>query len=213
MTCSSIEASLAAFIGAVNYSDSFNLAAATNHSAAHRDSQDGAVAVEQPDSSKSMASPLFDLTRLSTVVGHANTITSTYGVHIISINVVAAVPADKQLMSSLAQGAVAAAEAQKFETVARGRASAAKIEAEGEGQATLIRAKAAAEAEVVRADGAKTAADKIAGSEVAVKFALVDKTGEAIKDKATFFFGADSKDVGGLLVPPLVAAAESTKRR
>ena len=50
---------------------------------------------------------------------------------IISINVVAAVPADKSLMVSLAQGAVAAAEAQKFETVAAGKAAAAKIEAKG----------------------------------------------------------------------------------
>jgi hypothetical protein len=61
---------------------------------------------------------------IQTCVAHANEITSTYGVTIISINVVAAVPAAKELQSSLAQGAVAAAEAQKFETVARGKAAA-----------------------------------------------------------------------------------------
>merc|ERR1719265_2079402 len=94
------------------------------------------------------SSPLFDFVRMKTCLDHANAVTSTYGVRILSINVVSAVPADKQLMVSLAQGAVAAAEAQKFETVASGRAAAAKIEAKG-----------FAEAEVMRSEGHKAAAD------------------------------------------------------
>jgi hypothetical protein len=68
--------------------------------------------------------PVLSFGAVQTCVTHANEITSTYGVTILSINVVAAVPAAKELQSSLAQGAVAAAEAQKFETVARGKAAA-----------------------------------------------------------------------------------------
>merc|ERR1711908_225977 len=60
-------------------------------------------------------SPLFDPSRVTDVKNKANAVTSTYGVRIISINLVAAVPDDKNLMNSLAQGAVAAAEAQKYE--------------------------------------------------------------------------------------------------
>merc|ERR1711990_888334 len=99
-------ASLAAFIGTVNYSDTFNVAAAREKLAS--------------------SSPLFDIAKMQTCLDHANAVTSTYGVTILSINVVAAVPADKQLMVALAQGAVAAAEAQKFEIVAKGKAAAAK---------------------------------------------------------------------------------------
>ena len=92
-----------------------------------------ATAVEDPAGDHAAvaqkSSPLFDIDRLQTCVDHANAVTATYGVSIISINIVAAVPSDRTLQSSLAQGAVAAAEAQKFETVARGRASAALIRA------------------------------------------------------------------------------------
>merc|ERR1719277_1711284 len=96
------------------------------------------------------SSPLFDLGRMQTCLNHANAVTRTYGVTILSINVVAAVPADKELMKSLAQGAVAAAEAQKFEIVASGKAAAAKIEARGIAEAEIIKAKGEAEGEKVR---------------------------------------------------------------
>merc|ERR1719327_1297235 len=105
---------------------------------------------QQPQSS-----PLFDLVRMQTCLDHANAVTSTYGVKILSINVVSAVPADKQLMVSLAQGAVAAAEAQKFETVASGKAAAAKIEARGAAEAEVLRAQGDADATRVRAEGQK----------------------------------------------------------
>merc|ERR1719265_927919 len=97
------------------------------------------------------SSPLFDFVRMQTCLDHANAVTSTYGVRILSINVVAAVPADKLLMVSLAQGAVAAAEAQKFETVAAGKAAAVKIEARGMAEAAVLRARGEAEAESTRA--------------------------------------------------------------
>merc|ERR1712187_399191 len=140
------EASLAAFIGAVNYSDTFNVAAAVQSSDAVVSTESSEVVLdldrivsgtsgraEGPGSS-----PLFDLGRMQTCLDHANAVTNTYGVTILSINVVAAVPADKQLMVSLAQGAVAAAEAQKFEIVAAGKAAAAKTEAKGNAEAAIL---------------------------------------------------------------------------
>merc|ERR1712187_413549 len=136
---------------------------------------------------------------------HANAVTSTYGVTILSINVVAAVPADRQLMVHLAQGAVAAAEAQKFETVAAGKAAAAQIEARGLAEAEVLKARGDAEAERVRADGHLKAAELLNKSQVAVKLAMIDRTGAALDDKKTFFFGADPKEVGGLLTTSFFA--------
>ena len=153
------------------------------------------------------SSPQFDSERLDDCVAAANAVTMTYGVSIISINVVAAVPADRDLMKSLAQGAVAAAEAQKFETVAIGRASANKIEARGEAEAAVIRANGLAESEKIRADGLKAAADTLSANPHAVQVSLIDKTGAALNDKTSFFFGGDAKDMSGLLAPALTAAA------
>jgi len=222
------EASLAAFIGVVNYSDSFNVAASVHKPVSYGDvdykgslpraegvgADDGAAAAAP--AAPAMAtegSALFDVNRLRTCIDHANEITATYGVNIISINVVAAVPNDPALQASLAQGAVAAAEALKFETVARGRAAAAKIEAKGEAEAAIIRAKGEADAEELRATGAKQAADTLASSETAVRFAMIDKTGAALDGNKAFFFGADAKDVGGLLAHPLTAAASGAAAR
>lgn len=136
---------------------------------------------------------------MQTCVGHANAVTKTYGVSIISINVVAAVPADKTLMVSLAQGAVAAAEAQKFETVASGKAAAAKIEARGSAEAEVLRAQGDADATRVRAEGQKKAADLLSQNQVAVRLAEIDRTGQALGSNKAFFFGAQPSDVGTLL--------------
>jgi hypothetical protein len=152
-------------------------------------------------------SPLFDLARMQTCVDHSNAVTSKYGVTIQSINVVAAVPADKSLMVSLAQGAVAAAEAQKFETVASGKASAAKIEAGGAAEAEILRARGSAEAERVRAEGHKAAADMLSTSQVAVTLATIDHTGTALGSNKAFFFGSDAKDLGTLLAAPAAGLA------
>lgn len=205
------EASLAAFIGAVNYSDTFHIAAqvqgqgegapmAVAHAQVSEEEKmdgkgNGPIAVQ--------TSPLFDPAGVKEVLAKTNIVTGEYGVRVISINVVSAFPADHVLMSSLAQGAVAAAEAQKFETVARGRASAATIEAEGVSQAEVIRAKGDAQAELLRAEGSKKAADMLAASDTAVKFAMIDKTGHALSNKSTFFFGND-KDMGSMLVPAAI---------
>lgn len=203
------EASLAAFIGAVNYSDTFNVAAAIQRPNMPDVPEAPVMAAAAPaEETKSVegvaagptASPLFDPIGLKTVVQHANNITKSYGVTIVSINVVSAVPSDNELMNSLAQGAVAAAEAQKYETVARGRASAAQIEASGQAEATIIRARGDASAEKIRADGSRAAAETLESSEAAVKFTLIEKTGMALSDKSTLFFGNTQADMGSLLL-------------
>lgn len=195
------EASLAAFIGAVEYSATFSVAANTNANGQPEPVVGELVAPSTPEApqANAKASPLFDLARMQTCVGHANAVTKTYGVSIISINVVAAVPADKTLMVSLAQGAVAAAEAQKFETVASGKAAAAKIEARGAAEAEVLRAQGDADATRVRAEGQKKAADLLTENQVAVQLAQIDRTGVALGNNKAFFFGTQPSDIGTLL--------------
>mmetsp|Transcript_25221 Transcript_25221/g.51314 ORF Transcript_25221/g.51314 Transcript_25221/m.51314 type:complete len:534 (-) Transcript_25221:235-1836(-) len=201
------EASLAAFIGAVNYSDQFNVAAVVQSQELPEFDETAASQAQPPPPAKAKTATLFDLEKLSSCVQHANKITNTYGVTIISINVVGAVPADATLQNSLAQGAVAAAEAIKFETVARGKKNATLIEAKGLAEAEVMRARGTGEAERIRAEGARAAADLLADSETAVRFAMVEKTGEALGDKSAFFFGAQPQSMEGLLAPAVVAAA------
>merc|ERR1711871_1414739 len=106
---------------------------------------------------------------------------------------------------------VAAAEAQKYETVARGRASAAQIEATGAAEANIISAKGDAAAELLRAEGARKAADLVSGNDLAVKLAQIDKTGTAIKGaKATMFFGCDASNMGDVMTTAAVANMAST---
>ena len=200
------EASLAAFIGAVEYSSTFAVAASTSNPVApvvgEPIDEDAAAApapaATGPTPKAKLASPLFDLARMQTCVNHANAVTKTYGVSIISINVVSAVPADKTLMVALAQGAVAAAEAQKFETVAAGKAAAAKIEARGAAEAEVLRAQGDADAERMRADGHKRSADLLAQNDIAVRLAEIDRTGKALGSNKAFFFGGQPSDVSSL---------------
>merc|ERR1711904_266299 len=191
-------ASLAAFIGEIRYSDSFHVSAAAN-------------ALEttglEPRETKSPMpadlvgySPIFDTQRMCSAVETANAITSSYGVNIISINIIAANPADKNLQIALAKGAVASAEAEQAETVARGEAKAAQIRADGD-----------ATAEKIRADGARAAADKLSESAVAVQLATITKTGEALDKKTSFFFGADPQNIGGVLCNPALVSGMQAK--
>jgi len=176
-------ASLAAFIGEIRYSDSFHISA----------SGSSTLGAPQPPvpSDCTGYSPIFDATRMNTAVETANSVTTTYGVTILSINIIAANPGDKALQVALAKGAVASAEAEQAETVARGEAKAAQIRAEGD-----------ATAEKIRAEGSRAAADLLAESEVAVQLATISKTGEALDKKATFFFGTDPKQLGAVLANP-----------
>merc|ERR1711959_739058 len=181
-------ASLAAFIGEIRYSDSFHVSAASK--VVDQSQNDGGGAPPVPPDLVGY-SPIFDPARMCTAVDTANSITQTYGVTIISINIIAANPADKNLQVALAKGAVASAEAEQAETVARGSAKAAQILAEGEAQA-----------EMIRAEGKRAAATKLEESQVAVDLAKIDRTGAALNNKTSFFFGADPGTMGQVLTNP-----------
>merc|ERR1719399_2126639 len=183
-------ASLAAFIGEIRYSDSFHISAA------------GPSAVTatptgraRPTEVTCSMSAIFDGSRMASAVEAANAITHSYGVTILSINIISAVPADHDLQQALARGAVASADAERAETVARGEAKAVRIRAEAD-----------AEAERIRAEGARAAAELLSESGVAVELAKISKTGEALQGKGTntLFFGSDSSNIGGLLANPSV---------
>merc|ERR1711959_86267 len=122
-------ASLAAFIGEIRYSDSFHISAAGPNCAT-------AVPVAEVGGS----SAIFDGSRMASAVEAANHITKTYGVTILSINIISAIPADHELQQALARGAVASADAERAETVARGEAKAVRIRAEADAEAEKIRA-------------------------------------------------------------------------
>ena len=145
---------------------------------------------------------LYNNDKLRDAVSHANEITETYGVEIIGINIISAIPKDIKLQQSLAAGAVAAAEAQMLEATAQGKSRAMKIEAEARSQQTLIIAQADADAEILRAEGAKKAADLLSTNKVSVDLAKIDRTGQALAgngNHSSFFFGASSQEVAMLL--------------
>jgi len=211
------EASLAYFVGTINFSDSM-AAAAMNQRSKQEQQQITVSAVAQQeqqegvqDSSNSLIDTsdhepieftLYDKQRLDDAVSHANEITGTYGVEIISINIISAIPADRKLQESLAAGAVAAAEAQMMETAAQGKSRALQIESKARASETMILAKADADAEVLRAEGSKVAADVLAQNEVSVDLAKIDRTGKALVGEgnhSTFFFGTDARDLKSLL--------------
>merc|ERR1719502_2317684 len=115
-------ASLAAFIGSVNYSESFHMSAAAQGNRGGAGAAVVGVAVDgagAASGSKYIDNPLYDTAKMGTAVEHANTVTRTYGIEIISINIISASPMDAALTKSLASGAVAAAEALQAETAAR----------------------------------------------------------------------------------------------
>jgi len=194
-------ASLASFIGGVNYSDSFHMAARAQGDKFHAV---GIAAAEEPEaeSKSSMDNPLYDVTRMGSAVSHANVTTMTYGVEILSINILSAVPVDDKLTQALACGAVASAQALQAETAARGNAKAvridaeaaaqkARLEAEGLANAEVIRAKATSEASRLVAEGNKAAADLLSTSQVAVDLAKIDKSASLIGPSDKFFFGQE----------------------
>merc|ERR1712070_1296710 len=185
-------ASLAAFIGEIRYSDSFHVSAAGPSATTARPMATTPRNLPQTEVSCSM-SAIFDSSRMASAVEAANHITQTYGITILSINIISAVPADKDLQQALARGAVASADAERAETVTRGEAKAVRIRAEAD-----------AEAEKIRAEGAKAAAELLAQSDVAVELAKIKEVGEALSHKgtSTLFFGADSTNLGQLMSNP-----------
>ena len=119
----------------------------------------------------------------------------------MSINIISAKPQDDELMRSLAQGAVAAAEARQAETAAHGSARALQVEAEGAARAKVIEAKGQAEAERIAAEGALKAAELLEQSTIAADLAKIDRTGVALGNSSKFFFGngLSPNDLGNLV--------------
>jgi regulator of protease activity HflC (stomatin/prohibitin superfamily) len=182
-------ASLAAFIGEVRYSDTFHVSAAgtSADSVIATDVGGGGGGAPAPPE----YSPIWDSQRMSGSLAAANKVTGAYGVTILSINIISAVPADDTLQNALAAGAVASAEAEQAETIARGKARAVRIMAEGD-----------AMAQTIRAEGAYTAGEKLGSSEVAVELARLDKIGTILGERTSFFFGADPSQLGSIMSNP-----------
>ena len=166
-------ASLAAFIGSVNYSESFHMSAAAAGQgrtvAKGVPVDDGAAPGPEK---KFVENPMYDVEKMGTSVEHANKVTRTYGVEIMSINIISAAPCDAKLTTSLASGAVASAEALQAETAARGKANAVRIAAEAEAARTKIVAAGLGEAEVLKANAHADGIRSVAA-------ALSDKGGHA----------------------------------
>jgi len=184
-------ASLASFIGGIRYSASFHISSAATQ--ANQVTTGLPLEPAKHESSEGGGNHIFDSDRMAGAVELANRITQTYGVSILSINIISATPADKNLQLALAQGAVAAAEAEQAEITARGQAKAARIAAEGAG-----------DAERLRAEGARAAADLLEASSLANQLSIIQRTGEALNNKTTFFFGADAKNLPGLISNPAI---------
>lgn len=158
-----------------------------------------------------MDNPLYDTARMTDCVAHANNTTMSYGVEILSINILSAVPLDDQLTKALACGAVASAQALQAETAARGNAKAmridaeataakARIEAEGEAEAEIIMARAQGEAARLLADGQKKSADLLSTNQVAVDLAKMDKSAKLIGPSDKFFFGQEPAYLANLVL-------------
>merc|ERR550537_821688 len=75
------------------------------------------------------------------------------------------------------------------------------IRTQAESDCQRMKAEADADAERIRADGSKDAAHKLESSAVAVDLARIQKAGEAISDKQSFFFGAD----GPAMLPAILS--------
>lgn len=205
------EASLSALVGKVNFSNTFSAATALAAGASappstplvdgvvHR-SGDAGGADEMPKGEDAVAL-LFDIDKLRCAVTHANDMTARYGVEVLSINIISAKPADGSLMQCLAKGAVAAAEAQQLETIARGRAKASVIDAEGNADALKISAQADADADVTRAQGSRQAASLLEEQEVAVHLATINATGAALKGaNSNLILGQDPANMASMLM-------------
>lgn len=218
-------ASLAGFIGSVNYSDSFNVAAMAQRNIETAE----AVAVGSGDHATGESNPMFDVEGMSEAVSHAGQITAKFGVEIISINIISANPVDDNLTKSLATGAVASAEALQAETQARGLAKAAQIRSESEAitrkidcdsqaatilvhakaeaDAEMLRAEGSKQAEILRAQGAKDAAALVESSAVAVKLETMRASALAIKDSDKFFFGQEPSYMSNIVMKGPESAA------
>eukprot|EP00450_Noctiluca_scintillans_P038399 CAMPEP_0194480446 /NCGR_PEP_ID=MMETSP0253-20130528/3240_1 /TAXON_ID=2966 /ORGANISM="Noctiluca scintillans" /LENGTH=530 /DNA_ID=CAMNT_0039319829 /DNA_START=45 /DNA_END=1637 /DNA_ORIENTATION=+ len=197
-------ASLAAAMGSVRYADDVGVAASDAVTVV-----DASLGTAKPQTTSTTdelfgVAQIFSVQQMSTAVQHANEICVQYGVRIISISVISAVPVDKKLDEALSAGAVASAGAQQAEIAARGNAKARLISSQSEAEAIRITAMAMADAERLQAQGKKDAAQLLESSAVAVDLAKLEKGAQLIGDKATYFFGAGPQDIAPLLSNPKV---------
>lgn len=205
-------ASLAAAVGSIRYADDVHIAASSKLTLIDdKDkAQASAAASIAGKASSSMeddytgVSRIFSVQQMSSAVQHANEICSKYGVSVVSINVISAVPVDRCLEEALSAGAVAAAGAQQAEIAARGNAKAKLISMQSEAEAVRINAQARADAERLEAQGKKDAAKLLETSDVAVDLARLEKAGQLIGEKASFFFGTNPQAIPALLSNPKV---------
>jgi len=200
-------ASLAAAMGSVRYSDDVHIAASEKVTVV-----DSCASQPRPALQEEVhgVAQIFSVQQMSVAAKHANEICSQYGVSIVSINVITAVPQDKKLDEVLAAGAVAAAGAQQAEVAARGTAKAKLINAQAEAEAQRITAQATADSERLQAQGRKEAAALLESSEVAVELSRIERTGAILDDKTTFFFGANPAQISSLLANQRMLPASSS---
>merc|ERR1719408_1176675 len=218
-------ASLAAFIGSVNYSESFHMSAAAAGATNKPRTVEG-YAVEDgvapiAGEKKFVENPMYDIEKMGTSVEHANRVTRTYGVEIMSINIISATPCDAKLTTSLASGAVASAEALQAETAARGQANAVRIAAEAEAARLKIEAEGQGEAEVIRAnahaDSIRSVAAALAdrGGTAAMSQHIteryIDQLGEMAKHSKMMIVPEKISDVNGVLASAFGISNHVTK--
>lgn len=216
-------ASLAGFIGGVNYSETFHMSADNQRknalsaqeampATASLDTGAGEFKSEVPSASATtIENPMFDSKKMYSAVEHANAVTRTYGVEVLSINIIEASPIDATLTRALASGAVASAEALQAETTARGnsraativaenQAACAKINASGKSQSDVILAEGAASAETKRAEGAKMAADLLSQNDVAVELTKMERSARMLRGGEKYFFGESPEMLSNIIL-------------
>jgi len=204
-------ASLAAAIGGIRYADDVHISASEKMLVDAAEIRPPLPKHTAGSDEGGGVSQIFSVQQMSAAVQHANEICTQYGVSIISINVISAVPMDKKLEETLSAGAVAAAGAQQAEIAAKGNAKARLIEAKAIADAQRIQAQSIADSEVMQAQGRKDAAALIESSAVAVDLARLEKTGSILASKTSFFFGASPSSIPALVsnatLPELVSTS------
>jgi len=187
-------ASLAMYIGELRYMDTFHMASTIQEK--RRNQAKGQPGTAGPEVEYST---LYDDKRMAGCVGHANDVTNTYGVTVVSINIISATAADRNLSDSLAKGARAAAEAEQIETTAHADAKASRINQDVVNENMKARARAKAESLVIEAEGKKAAAGLIESSSLACELARLSAMEEVLGDKASYFFGSTPSDLSTML--------------
>eukprot|EP00606_Chrysophyceae_sp_TOSAG23-5_P001169 GSChrysophyteH2.ASY1.ANO1.856.1 assembled CDS len=188
-------ASLSSFIGSVNYSAS------------------DPMATSDKDDAMFLENPLYNQDKMETAMEHANSVTRTYGVEIMSINIISARPDDKALNKTLASGAVAAAEALQAETAAQGRAQALLVEAKAGAEAISITAQANKHAAILKSEG-EAEGIRLIGSSVITKDgqeamkqrlaqSYIEKLSEMASNSKMMIVPQNTNDINGVLATAL----------